>query len=170
MGGEDDNGRRRAAPTDIDDSHARTGLFGASFCIFCGALHGLQRALGRDDECARCGSPLYPAERHRLDYSGQRMVQRMPKNGRVLLYVGWPQSEPFAAELRDLSLNGMRLSAASDVPVNQVVKVDSELCRALARVAHCERDAGSAERWTIGLEFLTLKFVNNRGSFVSARV
>lgn len=168
MSGEDQSHRRRAAGANLDDSHARTGLFGASYCIFCGALHGLQRALGRDDECARCGSPLCPAERHRLDYSGQRMVRRMPKRGKVLLYVGWPQGEPFAAELRDLSLNGMRLAAASDVPLNQVVKVDSELCRALARVAHCERDEGSADGWTIGLEFLTLKFVNNRGNFVSA--
>jgi hypothetical protein len=169
MSGKDEHHRRPPGHGDLDDTQARTGLFGASYCIFCGALHGLQRALGRDDECARCASPLFPAERHRLDYSGQRMVQRIPKGGKVLLYVGWPQSEPFAAELRDLSLNGMRLAAASDVPVNQVVKVDGDLCRALARVAHCERDAGSAGGWTIGLEFLTLKFLNKRGSFVSAR-
>ena len=168
MSPDDENHRRRAPGPDLDDSHARTGLFGASYCVFCGALHGLQRALARDDECTRCGSPLFPAERHRLDYSGQRMVQRIPKGGRVLLYVGWPQNEPFTAELLDLSLNGMRLAASSDVPVNQVVKVDSDLCRALARVAHCERPS-AAERWTIGLEFLTLKFANNRGSFVSAR-
>ena len=167
MSTESENRRGRNPGADLDDTHARTGLFGASYCIFCGALHGLQRALDRDDECARCASPLFPAERHRLAYSGQRMVERMPKRGKVLLYVGWPQTEPFAAELRDLSLNGMRLAAASDVPVNQVVKVDSDLCRALARVAHCERDGGI---WTIGLEFLTLKFVSSRGSFVSARV
>jgi hypothetical protein len=170
MSGQDENHRRPPSHGDLDDPQARTGLFGASYCIFCGALHGLQRALGRDDECARCASPLYPAERHRIDYSGQRMVQRMPKSGTVRLYVGWPQTEPFIAELRDLSLNGMQLAAASEVPVNQVVKVDGELCRALARVAHCERNAGSPGRWTIGLEFLTLKFVSNRGSFVSARV
>ncbi|HET8699588.1 MAG TPA: PilZ domain-containing protein [Gammaproteobacteria bacterium] len=167
MSTEGENHRGRHPSADLDDSHARTGLFGASYCIFCGAVHGLQRPLAPEDECARCASPLFPAERHRFDYSGQRMVQRMPKRGNVLLYVGWPQSEPFATELRDLSLNGMRLAAASDVPVNQVVKVDSELCRALARVAHCERDGGI---WTIGLEFLTLRFVSTRGSFVSARV
>ena len=170
MSAKDENYRRPPVHGELDDTQARTGLFGASFCIFCGALHGLQRALGRDDECARCASPLCPAERHRIDYSGQRMVQRMPKSGKVRLYVGWPQAEPFIAELRDLSLNGMQLVAASEVPVNQVVKVDGELCRALARVAHCERDPRLAERWTIGLEFLTLKFFNNRGSFVSARV
>ena len=170
MSGKHENHRRPPVHGELDDTHARTGLFGASFCIFCGALHGLQRALGRDDECARCASPLFPAQRHRLDYSGQRMVQRMPKTGKVLLYVGWPQAEPFAAQLRDLSLNGMQVAAASSVPVNQVVKVDSDRCRALARVAHCERDPSSAGRWTIGLEFLTLKFADSRGSFVSARV
>jgi hypothetical protein len=39
-------------------------------CLFCGGLHGLERSLERDDECARCASPLFPAERHRLEYSG----------------------------------------------------------------------------------------------------
>jgi hypothetical protein len=164
-----DDRHHRGPPPDEDDPHARTALFGASYCIFCGALHGLQRALDRDDECTRCASPLYPAERQRLDYSGQRMLERMPKTGKVLLYVGWPQSEPFAAELRDLSLNGMRLAAASKLTLDQVVKVEAEVIRALGRVAHCERKAESPEQWTIGIEFLTLRFRSSSGIFVSAR-
>lgn len=169
MSGDDDDRRRARAP-EADDSHARTGLYGASYCIFCGALHGLQRALDVDDECTRCASPLFPAVRQRLDPSGQRMLERMPKRSKVVLYVGWPQNEPFHAEMRDLSLNGMRLATASVVPVDQIVKIDSEICSAVARVAHCERDAGSTERWTIGVEFLTLRFRKRSGAFVSARV
>src|SRR5262245_19383169 len=30
-------------------------------CLFCGAPHGLQRRIERDDDCGRCGSPLCPA-------------------------------------------------------------------------------------------------------------
>jgi hypothetical protein len=97
------------------------------------------------------------------------MLERMPKTGKVLLYVGWPQSEPFAAEMRDLSLNGMQLAAASKLPLDQVVKVEAEVIRALGRVAHCERSAESPEQWTIGIEFLTLRFRSSSGIFVSAR-
>jgi DnaJ-like protein/PilZ domain-containing protein len=161
--------RLRAPNFDAADADERTGRFGASRCLFCGALHGLQRRLDANDECSDCSSPLYPAERHRLEYSGQRMLRRTPSRREILYYVGWPQTEPFVGEMRDLSLNGMLFAAKDAVTLNQVIKIDSDVCRALARVAHCERDAEHAERWAIGVEFLTLRFRRNRGSFVSAR-
>src|SRR5690606_34925269 len=86
-------------------------FFGAVRCIFCGAAHRLDRVIEREDECARCASPLFPAERHRLEYSGQRMLTRVAKQGAVEVYTGWPQKEPLKAEMRDLSLNGMQLAA-----------------------------------------------------------
>jgi hypothetical protein len=55
------------------------------------------------------------------------------------------------------------------VPPEQVVKVDSDVCQALGRVAHCERHESLPDRWTAGLEFLTLRFRKSRGTFVSAR-
>jgi DnaJ-like protein len=161
--------RLRRPAFESSDTLARTARFGAARCIFCGSLHGLQRALERDDECTECHSPLYPAARHRLEYSGQRMLRRMPQRREVLLYVSWPQPEPFVAAMRDASLNGMQLVAAGAVAANQVVKVDGDLCQALARVAYCERDSESPDRWSIGVEFLTLRFRKSRGGFVSAR-
>lgn len=143
-------------------------LFAGARCIFCGTPHGLQRALERDDECGECRSPLCPAERRRLEYSGQRMIRRMRKRQAMKFYAGWPQAEPFAAELRDLSLNGMQFVAAQALRSNQIIKIDSDVCQAIARVAHCER-SDTPERWTIGVEFLTLRFLHDRGSFVSAR-
>jgi curved DNA-binding protein CbpA len=177
------DGVRRAAydlQRDIDASSARAGVetasdagdahFGAHACLFCGSRHGLQRALERDDDCAACGSPLCPAERHRHDYSGQRMLGRIPKHLPLLLYTGWPQSQPFPAEMRNISLNGMKIAAPQRLPVNQIVKIDSEVCRALGRVAYCERDAERADGFAMGIEFLTLRFTKSAGTFVSARV
>ncbi len=161
--------RLRVPHFDSAEALERTGHFGASRCIFCGMVHGLQRRLDRDDACTQCRSPLYPAERHRLEYSGQRMLQRTPKRRPVLYYVGWPQAEPFVGDMRDLSLNGLRFAAPSAIVVNQVIKIDCDVCQALARVAHCEGDATSPEHWTIGAEFLTLRFRTIRGTFVSAR-
>jgi len=146
--------------------------YAAHRCLFCGAAHGLERALGRDDDCRECASPLYPAERQRLEYSGQRMLRRTPTRREIDLYVTWPQPAPYAAEMRDISLNGMRFAAAAPLQLNQIVKIDCASCATVARVAHCERDrsdASAPERWLVGVEFLTLRFRSARGTFVSAR-
>jgi hypothetical protein len=147
--------------------------YAAHRCLFCGIPHGIDRALDRDDDCGTCASPLFPAERHRLEYSGQRMLKRIPKRREIDLYVSWPQSAPFAAEMRDLSLNGMQIAAGAPLQLNQIVKIDCETCAAVARVAHCKRErtslTGAGERWLVGVEFLTLRFRKPRGSFVSAR-
>jgi hypothetical protein len=139
-------------------------------CLFCGAPHGLQRRLERDDECGHCGSPLCPAERHRLEYSGQRMLSRIPKHHAVDIYVTWPQAEPIAGHMRDLSLNGMQFTCVTRLQSNQIVKIICSELHALARVAHTTRDIDTADRWITGVEFLTLRFHKIRGSFVSAEV
>ena len=137
-------------------------------CLFCGAPHGIQRRLERDDDCGRCGSPLCPAERHRLEYSGQRMLSRIPKLHPIDIYVTWPQGEPAAAEMRDLSLNGMQFTSVTRLQPNQIVKIVCSELHALGRVAHTNRDIDTADRWITGVEFLTLRFRQIRGSFVSA--
>jgi hypothetical protein len=144
------------------------GSPGTRSCLFCGALHDLKRMLERDDECGRCLSPLYPAERHRLEYSGQRMLQRVPKQHTIHVWVTWPQDAPIRADMRDLSLNGMSFTAAVRFEANQIVRIDCTELRALGRIAHIERDAAGAGRFSAGVEFLTLRFRQVRGSFVSA--
>jgi hypothetical protein len=147
-----------------------TDIMASIACLFCGIPHGLRRVIERDDDCGRCESPLYPAERHRFEYSGQRMLSRIPKHRGISLYVTWPQPEPFRAQMRDISLNGMQFAAAVRLESNQIVKIDCEELRALARVAHTARDPNEVDRWHTGVEFLTLRFRKTRGSFVSARV
>jgi len=167
--------RRRAAydrelmPPHGPRAEEAADVMAANACLFCGTPHGLQRSIERDDDCGRCGSPLCPAERHRLEYSGQRMLSRIPKHRGINLYVTWPQPEPFVAEMRDLSLNGMQFTAAVRLQANQIVKIDCAELQALARVAHTAT-ADSLDRWTTGVEFLTLRFRQSRGSFVSAHV
>ena len=138
-------------------------------CLFCGALHGLDRVLERDDECGRCASPLFPAERHRLEYSGQRMLRRIPKVHPINVWVTWPQDAPIRAEMRNLSLNGMSFASNVRFEPNQIVRIDCTELRALARIAHVEHDASGAERFSAGVEFLTLHFRQIKGSFVSAK-
>jgi hypothetical protein len=127
----------------------------------------LQRVLERDDECGHCASPLYAAERHRFEFSGQRMLRRIPKRHTIAVWVTWPQALPYEAELRDLSLNGMSFASSVLLQLNQVVRIDCSELRALGRVAHTQKDAENRHAFTVGIEFLTLRFRQIRGSFVS---
>jgi hypothetical protein len=150
------------------DTIDESGAPGTRNCLFCGAAHGLQRVLESDDECGRCASPLFPAERHRFEFSGQRMLRRIPKRHAIDIWVTWPQTAPVQAEMRNLSLNGMSFSSAVRLQPNQVVRIDCSELRALGRVAHVERDSEDYQRFSVGIEFLTLRFRQVRGSFVSA--
>ncbi len=145
----------------------RAGAPGTHHCLFCGAPHGLQRVLERNDECGRCGSPLFAAERHRFEYSGQRMLNRIPKRHGIDIWVTWPQAVPIRGEMRNLSLNGMQFASAVRFQLNQVVRIECSELRALARVAHIESDK-EGTGFSAGVEFLTLRFRQARGSFVSA--
>jgi hypothetical protein len=151
-----------------DDATGLAGGPGARSCLFCGAPHELERALELDDECGRCASPLYPAERHRFEYSGQRMLRRVAKSHGITVLVTWPPAAPIDGEMRNLSLNGMSFVSGVRFELNQVVRIECTELRALARVAHVERDAHGAGQFTAGVEFLTLRFRQVRGTFVSA--
>jgi hypothetical protein len=156
-----------ATQTDIAEG-SDAGNAGTRTCFFCGMPHALTRAIERDDECGRCGSPLCPAERHRLEYSGQRVINRIPKQCPVAISVTWPQQAAIPATMRDVSLNGMQFITDVRLQPNQIVRIDCAELRALARVAHVEPNTDDGAPWRAGVEFLTLRFRQIRGTFVSA--
>jgi curved DNA-binding protein CbpA len=135
-------------------------------CLFCGTAYLLKRELRADDLCTACASPLFPARRHRLDNSGQRMLGRIRQERTMTCYTRWPQATGFEVEMRDLSLNGMQLHTTFAAEKDRLLKLDSGFCRALARVAYCRRE--SQHGWLLGVEFVTLVFASARGNFVSA--
>ncbi len=160
-----EGGAQHAETRDLDGASP-----GTRNCLFCGTPHGLRRVLERSDECGHCASPLFAAERHRFEYSGQRMLNRIPKRHAIDIWVTWPQAAPIKSEMRNLSLNGMSFVSAVRLQLNQVIRIDCSELRALARIAHLERDAEGSGGFTVGVEFLTLRFRQVRGSFISAEV
>jgi len=161
-------GDRDAAAADAT-SERDLGLADSRTCLFCGTAHGLQRAVERDDECGRCASPLCPAERHRLEYSGQRVINRIPKQCPIAVSVTWPQQTALSGTMRDVSLNGMQFTTDVRLQPNQIVRIECHELRALARVAHVEPCTDGVGPWRAGVEFLTLRFRQIRGTFVSSR-
>jgi curved DNA-binding protein CbpA len=68
-------------------------------CLFCSEAHGIKGEIKRDHECGRCASPLYPAERHRLEYSG-RDLRRVQVRHAISIWTTWHRDKPIAGETR----------------------------------------------------------------------
>jgi len=142
---------------------------GAGSCLFCGAQHGIERMLARDDECSHCASPLYPAERHRLEYSGQRILGRIQLRRPISIWTQWHRDTPIAGEMRNLSLHGIGLTSSMLFEPNQIVRIDCTELRALARVAHAEQATSGAYPYSAGVEFLTLRLPEGGTPFSSTK-
>lgn len=145
-------------------SYRSTGL---CHCGFCEAAHDHGADAPEDALCNDCGSPLKRTERHRGRDSGVRALERFPKEQVIRFYTGWPDSPVNAGRSRDISLDGMQFETSRRLTVNQMIKIDCDVCRAVARVAHVRQNGSS---WVVGVEFLTLMFEKVQGTFVSAEV
>lgn len=155
------------APGDGPESQDDTAsLKPRGSCQFCTTPYLLRRELQAEDLCLGCASPLFPAQRHRLDNSGQRMLGRIRQDRTMVCFTRWPQANGVKVEMRDLSLNGMQLHTSFAAEIDRLVKLDSDFCRAVARVAYCRREGQRG--WLLGVEFVTLVFASARGNFVSA--
>ena len=161
---------QRRAAYDVQragQSRAETGP--SATCLFCGVPHGIDRVFARDDECPRCASPLYPAERHRLEYSGQRILGRIQLRHPISILTQFHRDTPIAGEMRNLSLNGIGLTSGVLFEVNQVVRVDCTDLRAVGRIAHAEPATKGPHPFSAGLEFVTLLLRGSGGPFSSIK-
>ncbi|HET7608316.1 MAG TPA: DnaJ domain-containing protein [Gammaproteobacteria bacterium] len=138
-------------------------------CLFCGATYAVGGELKRDDECGRCFSPLYPADRHRLEYSGQRILGRIQVRHAISIWPKWAQETPISGEMRNVSLNGLSFTAPVLFEVNQIVRIGCTELHALGRIAHAEQVTGAAHPFSAGLEFLTLRLPEGGGTFYSPK-
>lgn len=142
----------------------------ATGCAFCNAPHELGKVIAIDDSCGICESPLYAAETRRLEEAGQRAVERIQKRQAIRFYTRWPQRRGFRAETEDISLHGMRFLTRRDLRTGQRIKIVSNVMDAVATVTHCSpADAGWRIRNVAGVAFVTLRFANSVGGFVSER-
>ncbi len=141
---------------------------GLGYCGFCAAAHDQGMEAPQDALCDSCASPMHRAQRHDIVPSErQRALERIPKRQNIRFYTHWPDSSPSAGRTRDISLDGMLFDTNRSLVVNQMIKIDCDACRAVARVAHVQSSSGA---WVVGVEFVTLRFERVQGTFVSAQV
>jgi len=139
-----------------------------SYCLFCKSPHQGNSHILPDTKCTQCQSPLYPVEKMKTDKSSQRAVNRIEKHQEISFFTYWPPQKTYKGQIHDLSPNGMRFFTDQTLSKDQIIKIDSKVLQATARVAN-RRKQGSDLRmvYGIGVEFVTLQFQKPHGTFVS---
>lgn len=134
---------------------------GDGFCAFCGRTHS---AVG--ERCSSCDSPLAMSTEWAGASSGRRSSHRLVLDREVVLHTDWPSVRPCHARIRDLSPGGLLLESAEPIERHHIVKLNSDVLHAVARVAYC-RASQRGDGAMIGVEFFTLVLPHTRGVFLS---
>lgn len=134
-------------------------------CAFCGLVNEGDSKDPVAGDCSRCRSPLFLSRQSLSDDDGRRAIMRLPNDQPLMLCTHWPQSEPCSGRTIDVSLNGMKFHSSAGLLADQVVKIDTRMFRAVARVTRSQRHLTG---WEVGVQFISLCFERSRGSFVAA--
>ena len=135
-------------------------------CPFCSSEHEYTEITKANTFCETCHSPLLLATQAQLEDSCRRSITRFSNDQPLVFCTHWPQTEACIGRTNDISLNGMKLSSNLKLAKGQIIKIDSPVLKAVARVTNCRRqDIG----WGVGVQFISLHFEQSRGSFIEAR-
>jgi hypothetical protein len=106
-----------------------------------------------------------------MEQLGQRAVERFGRSFKLMLFTRYPQQKGYAARSEDVSLKGIRLSTRSSLKLGQRVRLFSDAFDAVGEVVHCGLDLrGWRSRTIAGVSFLTLRFHQPSGVFVSRQI
>ena len=107
-------------------------------------------------------------EKMKTDKSSQRAVNRIEKRQEISFFTYWPPQKTYKGQIQDLSPNGMRFFTDQPLNKDQVIKIDSKVLQATARVANRRKQRSDLQMvYGIGVEFVTLQFQESHGTFVS---
>jgi hypothetical protein len=157
----------RAAGSTAERPRRHAGARPAAACLFCGAERGRPVPPEPGERCGTCASPLAPADRNRLESRGQRAIARIRRSHPLSFLTTWPQHFPSAGRMQDISLHGLKFVTRQALVAGQLIRVDSDICRAVARVVAAQPCADADGGWLVRAEFLTLDFERTVGAFVS---
>jgi len=165
------NGQRGTAPnTSVPPGNQEHRSVAQESCAFCGAAHRYGRNPHQDAVCGECASPLKWVEKLMFEKSCRRMVGRIAKHVQIAFYTAWPQKNGHTGVVQDISPRGMQFVTDKSPKTGTHIKVECETCTAVARVTNYEkRSAVLGMEWVVGVEFVTILFRENRGSFISIR-
>lgn len=157
-----------ARATAVSASNMACGYGGESLslrCVFCSSPHSNVDYGDGSGLCMGCASPLLLPDQN---FTGQprRWLSRTARLERAVFYSCWPGIK-LNARITDLSPTGIQFETHYPLLEEAIIKIDAEHFKAVGKVAHVKR---SFRRTRAGIQFLTVQFNRNTGTFVSSAV
>jgi curved DNA-binding protein CbpA len=150
----------------VGDSRDERIPLTTTFCPFC--RRPLARKSGARPNCPTCKSPLRADWPQDADNACRRTVSRIRKKGKIRFYMSWPQ-KGVDAELVDISPRGMRFRTRQNVLKSASLKFSSDQFRAVGTVKNNRKLLLQGRTlYEVGVEFVTIRFLKERGGFYSA--
>lgn len=131
------------------------------YCNFCKTPQSLSAIEYIDDLCIECSSPLYSSKEY-LSIP-RRFFSRIKLTTTFSFYTNWP-GKKLIAPLSDLSPTGLCFTTKQNFNKDQVIKIDADDFRAVGQVKY-QKTMGSSN--VIGIEFITIQFNTQKGTFIS---
>ncbi|KTD82606.1 hypothetical protein Lwal_0535 [Legionella waltersii] len=141
-----------------------------NYCLFCKTPYLNQRGYTDVENCFECGSPLWSNQNDLEMAHHKRLVDRKNIEGFVNYYTYWPEI-PCIGKINDISPNGICFITERMLDLRSIIKLDNAECRAIAQVTHCDLNSQDKRiAFAIGAKFLTVRFQNPKGRFLSVDV
>lgn len=137
-------------------------------CPFCCTPNHSMEFAPAPSECSHCSSPLNEVNEVSEGKQCRRSVQRMPHEAGVLFFTAWPQERGHLGIIHDISSHGMCIISPEQVGPDHIIKVDSSILSATARITNCRNHLQSGQ-FALSTEFLTLRFSRQRGTFFTGQ-
>ena len=134
----------------------------SQYCEFCKTPYSSSKNAYHNENCIECGSPLYSLDMSIMEQSG-RVIDRAKTSANVSVYSQWPGQQMHAI-LTDISPVGMRIKTPVRLIDDQVIKIESDQFQAVGKVTHQQFQGGLS---SAGVQFLTIQFEQQKGSFLS---
>lgn len=133
------------------------------YCAFCKTpYHPHHANIYGNESCLECGSPINTIEHESLRLL-RRTKKRIAMQGDCLFYLFWP-GKPYRGSFQDLSSNGVRFWSQQSLDLGEIVKIDAANLQAVTEVTHTSAEGNGV---SVGTRFITAKFDQSRGNFIS---
>jgi len=134
------------------------------YCSFCKTPYVPQKNIYQSESCLECASPLLVLQHEDLE-SSRRTMMRINIKGVFIFYLFWP-GRPCQGIFQDLSPTGIRFLTDVVLDSHDIIKIDAPNFQAVAEVTHTRYDGRGI---SVGTRFVTVKFDQQQGNFVTAK-
>ncbi len=138
------------------------------FCPFC--KKSLTRTDQSDNNCLCINGPFQTENQDSKRERGRRSQVRIQKPEK-LNFITSTSEEICEAQIVDLSPKGIRFLAEKDLDLNEIIKIDSSLFRAIAEINSSQKRVKDGKvLYSIGAHFQSITFTHQEGTFLSESI